>query len=58
MQKNGEIKDESARARTVKWIAKYVDQEPLSLVSFQFRGGGIVQVIVPVKERPECPDRG
>lgn len=29
MQKNGEMSDESARARTVKWMPRYVDQEPL-----------------------------
>lgn len=29
MQKKGEMRDESARARTEKWMAKYVDQVPL-----------------------------
>ena len=29
MQKKGEMSDDRARARTEKWMAKYVDQVPL-----------------------------
>lgn len=33
MQKNGEMSEDKARARTVKYVAKYVDQVPLQLLS-------------------------
>lgn len=29
MQKNGEISDDRARARTAKYVPRYVDQVPL-----------------------------
>lgn len=35
MQKKGDISDESARARTLKYVARYVDQVPLEHESVQ-----------------------
>lgn len=58
MQKNGETREERARARTEKYVPRYVDQVPLvNVVSFplfpiQTRIG---LDISPVEKRPDCP---
>jgi hypothetical protein len=46
MQKNGDIRDDSARALTLKYVARYVDHVPLEefISSDTFGSNGLTEV--------------
>ena len=57
MQKKGEISEDKARARTEKYVPRYVDQVPLRILSAFNRdilNDGIS--VLPIEERPKRPN--